>query len=104
MKSVEPKPTTSDLHLTVHGRVQGVGFREAIVEVAVELRLEGWVRNRSHGTVEAVVRGSAQACERLLQWSHRGPPAARVDRVDTRPASAEESAEVGKGFRRLQTR
>jgi acylphosphatase len=104
MPSRTSQPSFEDLHLSVHGQVQGVGFRECIVQVALELDLEGWVRNRSDGTVEAVVRGAPQACDRLVQWSRRGPVAARVDRVLTRPASAEESAQIDSGFRRLASR
>jgi len=93
-----------DLHVTVHGRVQGVGFREAMVAAALALGVSGWVRNRFEGSVEAVVRGAPHAREALLQWSQRGPAAARVERVEVRAASAEESGIVRAGFRRIETR
>jgi acylphosphatase len=51
--------------------------------------VRGWVRNRRDGTVEAVFQGEAAAVERLLAWTRRGPPAARVDAVTTRPATGE---------------
>jgi len=92
------------LHITVHGRVQGVGFRESMVLVAMEHGVVGWVRNRVGGTVEAVVHGSPEACARVLRWSQRGPRAARVDRVEVRAPIAEESELVQGGFRRLETR
>jgi acylphosphatase len=69
--------------LTIHGRVQGVGFRYALMDEAVRLGLAGWVRNRRDGTVEAVVCGTPEAVEALIAWSRRGPPAAAVSRVDS---------------------
>lgn len=68
-------------HLTIHGRVQGVGFRESMRLEAERLGVTGWVRNRRDGTVEAVVAGSAEAVAAIVHWAHRGPPAAVVTRV-----------------------
>jgi acylphosphatase len=68
-------------HLIIHGRVQGVGFRDAMRWEAERLGVTGWVRNRRDGTVEAVVAGSATAVTEIVQWAHRGPPAAQVSRV-----------------------
>jgi acylphosphatase len=93
-----------DLHITVHGRVQGVGFRESMILEAIERGVIGWVRNRFEGTVEAVLRGSPNACAEVLRWAHRGPLAARVERVEVRTASVEESDLVRSSFRRLETR
>ncbi len=93
-----------DLYLVVLGRVQGVGFRESMIAEAQALGVAGWVRNRGDGSVEAVLRGPSGAREDLLRWIRRGPPAARVDRVDSRAATGEEAALVGAGFRRLPSR
>jgi acylphosphatase len=93
----------ADLHLTVRGIVQGVWFRDGMVQAAAGAGVDGWVRNRPDGTVEAVLRGAPSAREQVLAWARRGPPAARVERVDTRPARPAESALVGRGFRRLPT-
>ncbi len=68
--------------IVVHGRVQGVGFRYATVEAARALGVDGWVRNRRDGTVEALLQGEEDAVERAIAWARRGPPAARVERVD----------------------
>jgi len=68
-------------HLIIHGRVQGVGFRESMRWEAERLGVTGWVRNRRDGTVEAVVAGSAAAVMEIVQWAHRGTPAAEVTRV-----------------------
>jgi acylphosphatase len=92
------------IHFRIEGRVQGVGFRDSLCDVARRVRVDGWVRNRTDGSLEGVVRGTPAACEALLAWARRGPPAARVDRLDARPATAEEEALVASGFRRLPTR
>lgn len=68
-------------HLRITGVVQGVGYRASFERQARALRLSGWVRNRSDGSVEAVVHGDAEAVEKILAWSRRGPPAARVSDV-----------------------
>ena len=68
--------------LVVHGRVQGVWFRESMRQEAERLRVAGWVRNRMDGTVEAAVEGSTYAVEAMIRWARRGPEAAAVTRVD----------------------
>ena len=67
--------------IVIEGRVQGVGFRWSLTEKAGELGLDGWVRNRTDGCVEALLHGPAEAVDALTAWAHRGPPHARVDRV-----------------------
>ena len=66
----------------VHGRVQGVFFRGSTVERARQVGVDGWVRNRSDGTVEAVFEGNAAQVEEMLRFCREGPPWARVDRVE----------------------
>jgi acylphosphatase len=68
--------------LRIHGRVQGVGYRYALCGEARARGLAGWVRNRRDGTVEALLQGEPVAVEAVIVWSRRGPPAARVDRVE----------------------
>ncbi len=68
--------------LTIRGRVQGVGYRYAMIEAAHAQGVAGWVRNRRDGTVEALVQGDERAVERLLTWCRRGPPGARVTAID----------------------
>ncbi len=68
-------------HLRIEGRVQGVGYRDWMRREASRLGLQGWVRNRSDGTVEALVAGEEAAVQALLTACRRGPPLARVDRI-----------------------
>jgi acylphosphatase len=69
-------------HLIIAGRVQGVGFRDWMIREARRLELDGFVRNRADGTVEAVVAGPEPVVEALLSACRRGPPAARVDSIE----------------------
>ena len=68
--------------LVVHGRVQGVFFRDATRRRALHHGVAGWVRNTSEGTVEAVFEGDRQAVERLVAFCRAGPRGARVDRLE----------------------
>ena len=83
-----PQEPREAVLLRVYGLVQGVSFRAAMQRQARALRLVGWVRNRSDGSVEALVAGPPVAVERLRRWAADGPPAARVDRVLSEPVQA----------------
>lgn len=69
------------LQVRIEGRVQGVGYRAWTVRRARGLGLGGWVRNRSDGSVEAVLQGAAEAVERMLEECRAGPAGARVTAV-----------------------
>lgn len=69
--------------LTVHGRVQGVGYRYHTRQQALRLGLVGYVQNQTDGTVEIVAEGDAAAIQQLVSWTQQGPPAARVERVES---------------------
>ena len=69
-------------HVTIDGRVQGVNFRASAREQARSAGVEGWVRNRDDGRVEAVFEGAAAAVKRMISWCYSGPRSARVDQVD----------------------
>ncbi len=71
--------------LRITGRVQGVGFRWHLVQEARRLGVDGWVRNRPDGSVQAVCRGAPQAVQALTDWAHQGPVHARVQRVEVLP-------------------
>lgn len=76
------KSTATARHAFVEGRVQGVAFRWCTREESVRRGLGGWVRNLSDGRVEVWVEGDAKAVETLVEWLHRGPGGARVNRVE----------------------
>ena len=76
-------------HLRIHGRVHGVGFRYSMRLEAQRLGVVGWVRNRHDGSVEAIVKGPAEAVEALVEWSRRGPPQARVTDVQVAPGEGD---------------
>lgn len=89
------RPTVTEAkRLQIHGRVQGVGFRETMRHKALEWGAVGWVRNRQDGSVEALVGGDAATVQRMIAWAQHGPPAARVERLDIEdlPMSALEGA------------
>ncbi len=69
------------IHLEVRGRVQGVGFRWYVVDTARELRLAGWVKNRSDGNLELAAAGGRDALAKLEAAVAAGPPGARVEEV-----------------------
>ena len=66
----------------VRGRVQGVGFRYSVEQVADGLGLRGWVRNLPSGEVECVAEGPKEKLQELAAYLREGPPAARVEAVD----------------------
>src|SRR5579872_3461987 len=68
--------------LVITGRVQGVGFREWMVQKARDLGVSGWVRNRLDGSVEALVAGDVAAVEELSRLCRRGPRMAQVVSID----------------------
>lgn len=71
----------------IHGRVQGVGFREWTRHVALDRGIEGWVRNRADASVEAVFAAEAAAVAGMVAACRRGPAHARVESVDESEAA-----------------
>jgi acylphosphatase len=86
--------------LVILGRVQGVGYRDALCAEARRLGVRGWVRNRRDGSVEALAQGEAPAVEALARWATQGPPLARV--VEVRSEDLGQAAAL-QGFERLPT-
>ena len=87
------------IRIRIEGRVQGVGYRAWATRYATELGLDGWVRNRRDGSVEALLSGDSDSIRRMVSACHKGPPMAQVTRL------SEESADTpqGTGFRTLPT-
>lgn len=69
-------------HLFISGKVQGVWYRQSMLQEAIKLEIKGWVRNLSDGRVEAIIEGDEQSLEKLISWCHIGPPSAIVERVE----------------------
>jgi acylphosphatase len=78
----------------VHGRVQGVFFRDTIRRRASERGVAGWARNREDGTLEAAFEGPPEAVDSLVRFAHEGPRGAEVERVEV----TEEDPEGVSGF------
>ena len=81
--------------LRIHGRVQGVGFRAFVFREASLLGVAGWVRNRSDGTVEALVWGDEGSVDALLERLHEGPRWGRVERIDVTVESGDGGGSAG---------
>jgi acylphosphatase len=73
--------------VTVHGGVQGVGFRYRCVQEAERVGVAGWVRNEPDGTVTVLVEGTADAVDEMVAWCRQGPAHARVERVEAEPVA-----------------
>lgn len=84
------------MHMIVYGFVQGVSYRRWLQEEALMRGLDGWARNRSDGTVEALAYGDPRQVEDLIRACRHGPLLARVDRVQAEPAEYDGLTE---GFR-----
>ena len=92
-------PPLRRVHLLVRGLVQGVFFRASAAAEAERLRLTGWVRNRTDGSVEAEAQGPAPAVEAFVTWGRRGPSAARVEAVDVQELAPHDDTGHAQGFR-----
>jgi acylphosphatase len=92
------------VHIRIHGRVQGVMFRQWIVQEATKRGLRGWVRNRSDGTVEAVFVGARPSLREMVAACRRGPPKAEVSKLVEIPGEyAPDEDETGAQFLQMPT-
>jgi acylphosphatase len=92
-------------HVSIRGNVQGVGFRAFVAHEAQQRDLEGWVRNRRDGSVEAVFAGPRRTVEAMIAACRKGPLSGRVDALDEREATEDELGlgQSGKRFACLHT-
>ena len=92
----EPDSELTHLRLRIEGFVQAVGYRNFVIAEATRLGVDGWIRNRTDGTVEALLSGPNSVVETLVGLCMRGPPGSRVSNVEMHKAEAPPE----KGFRR----
>lgn len=90
-------PLTRSVRVRISGKVQGVWFRAWTVREAQARGLDGWVRNRADGSVEAVFAGALASVSDMIEACRAGPPAARVARLD----EDVETTPVAGGFHQL---
>jgi len=67
--------------IVIKGRVQGVSFRVSMREFALHRGVEGWVKNRADGAVEALIRGEETQVAKVIEWARQGPPGAHVSSI-----------------------
>jgi acylphosphatase len=88
--------TDAKIAVVIHGRVQGVGYRRWLQQVAEEHGLRGWTRNRADGSVQALLAGPRAALDDVLSLIWEGPPLADVRQVESSEAAPDDS--VASGF------
>lgn len=93
--------TVTAARVIITGHVQGVWFRAWTVNLATDLCLDGWVRNRADGSVEAVFCGPVAQVECMIGNCEDGPPGASVENVSRE--AVDSSDFEGKGFRQRST-
>ena len=86
----------TSLRFRIEGFVQAVGYRNFAIDEARRLGLDGWIRNRSDGTVEVLASGDTKKIEAFAAACMRGPPGSRVANIEMHKADPPEE----KGFRR----
>ena len=82
------------VHIFIYGYVQGISFRYYIKELALKLKINGWVRNTLDGNVEAVFEGDDKDIKEMLDYCNKGPLGSKVDKVNVK----EEEVIYEKGF------
>jgi acylphosphatase len=96
------KPLRTTVNVLITGRVQGVWYRGWTQEEAIKRQLDGWVRNRLDGAVEAIFSGPSAQVNDMIEACRRGPPMARVDDIQVTPAEPD-AVPPGQGFDTLGT-
>lgn len=83
MQTLPPDTSLETISVRVTGKVQGVGYRLSAVRRAHLIGVRGWVRNNDDGSVEAMVQGTPDQVDRMLEWMRQGPPQARVVEISS---------------------
>jgi acylphosphatase len=84
-------------HLSIRGRVQGVGYRAFVADEAMSRGIAGWVRNRRDGSVEALLCGPPEAVSGMVEACRNGPWGARVDGIGEREGTRDDLAQRRSG-------
>lgn len=84
-KKEDKKPIV--IRIIIEGRVQKVGFRNWMQQLAKQGHVHGWVRNKKNGSVEALLSGKEENVRNIVQQSYVGPPFCSVKRVKEFPQS-----------------
>ena len=87
-------------HIVITGRVQGVGFRYWLYKTAVRNNINGWVKNKISGEVEALLIGNAVKIDNLIKLCKKGPPSSKVARIEVQNYQKEH---FGKSFEIINT-
>ena len=81
--------SSSIRQIVIRGQVQGVGYRAWLEYQAVARNIEGWVRNRRDGSVEALFAGATDIVSEIIAQCRRGPPLARIEAIEEKPGDRE---------------
>ena len=87
-------------HVVITGRVQGVGFRHWLYKAAVQKRINGWVKNKISGEVEALLIGNEVEINNLIKLCKKGPPFSKVTKIEVQNYQKEH---LGKSFEIINT-
>ena len=87
-------------HIVITGRVQGVGFRYWLYKAAVRNNINGWVKNKISGKVEALLIGNDVEIDNLIKLCEKGPPSSKVTRIEVQNFQKEY---FGKSFEIINT-
>ena len=80
--SAKPAIETIARRILISGKVQGVGYRYSLAELARDLNIQGWCRNLPDGRVEAWLQGAQEPMSQIMDWIYQGPPQSRVENVE----------------------
>ena len=81
-------PDNIQIKLVITGRVQGVFFRAETKKTADRLGINGYVKNLSDGSVEAVIKGDQESVSQMTEWCRKGPTISKVQSVKTKEISS----------------
>ena len=69
-------------HITISGKVQGVGFRYWLYKAAMQRKIDGWVKNKISGEVEALLIGNDSEINKLIKLCKKGPSSSKVTNIE----------------------